>query len=634
MMSISTISKSGVDSRMLIASRPVPAVSTVIPLRSRTLLNAKMLRTSSSTMSTFLPTSASSDRCSRSSIRCFSGGRSATTRCRNSAVSSSKRSGDSTPFTTTLRASTPARCCARISGSRTPRSRGSARPERSAIRAEGRGRRRPPLRLSATDGRWYMTRPPRPPAGGSSGIRADLAAQRGHLWAAAVHAVQRPDPDLQHDGHPQLRPRQLLHAGRVLRVPDQHEDRILARSADRAGPGGDRGRADRAVRHPQGAPVRPRRRAALHLRSRLPRHRGGAARLGKGRGRLSRPGLALRHLVHALLLVVPRLQGLHDGGVGRDAADALRAPDLPAHRPDRAGRAVATRHGAGARPRRAPHLHSRLRRRIGAGRHRWSDRRERLRHRARHGRRARADRLRGGGGGRARLARRRVHRLAADRNPADVHGRHRLFAGGLRAIARDPDSLGPGPRAALPDPAGGDHAVRADGRDPDLPPARPHGGARDMKPPPLLTASRLLSWAAYLALILVAPLLSRSGYWLSLLSQIAIMTVFALSFNMLLGQTGLLSFGHAVYYGLGAMITMHALIAVNHHVLPIPVTLLPLIGGLGGLFFGVLLGYVTTRRAGTTFAMISLGIGEMVAASSLMVPAFSGGEGGLSVNRA
>ncbi len=154
-----------------------------------------------------------------------------------------------------------------------------------------------------------------------------------------------------------------------------------------------------------------------------------------------------------------------------------------------------------------------------------------------------------------------------------------------------------------------------------------------MKAPPLLTASRLLSWGAYLALILVAPLFSRSGYWLSLLSQIAIMTVFALSFNLLLGQTGLLSFGHAVYYGLGAMITMHALIAVNHHVLPIPVTLLPLIGGLGGLFFGVLLGYVTTRRAGTTFAMISLGIGEMVAASSLMFPAFSGGEGGLSGNR-
>jgi branched-chain amino acid transport system permease protein len=154
-----------------------------------------------------------------------------------------------------------------------------------------------------------------------------------------------------------------------------------------------------------------------------------------------------------------------------------------------------------------------------------------------------------------------------------------------------------------------------------------------MKAPAALTSKRLLLWGGYLAAILLAPLLSRSGYWLSLLSQVAIMTVFALSFNMLLGQTGLLSFGHAVYYGLGAMITMHALIAVNAHVVSIPVTLLPLVGGLGGLLFGVLLGYVTTRRAGTTFAMISLGIGEMVAASSLMFPAFSGGEGGLSSNR-
>ncbi len=84
-----------------------------MPRRSRTLLKAKMLRTSSSTTSTLRPTSASSLRCKRSSIRCFSGGRLLTTRCRNSAVSSSNRSGDSTPFTTTLRAS----ACSRESSS-------------------------------------------------------------------------------------------------------------------------------------------------------------------------------------------------------------------------------------------------------------------------------------------------------------------------------------------------------------------------------------------------------------------------------------------------------------------------------------------------------------------------------------
>jgi branched-chain amino acid transport system permease protein len=57
------------------------------------------------------------------------------------------------------------------------------------------------------------------------------------------------------------------------------------------------------------------------------------------------------------------------------------------------------------------------------------------------------------------------------------------------------------------------------------------------------------------------------------------------------------------------------------------------VGGIGGAFFGVLFGYVTTRKAGTTFAMITLGIGEMVFASSLMFPDFFGGEGGISTNR-
>jgi len=154
-----------------------------------------------------------------------------------------------------------------------------------------------------------------------------------------------------------------------------------------------------------------------------------------------------------------------------------------------------------------------------------------------------------------------------------------------------------------------------------------------MNTPPLLHTRRLVFWSAYLALLVVAPLAVHKGYWLSLLCQIGINTIFALSFNMLLGQTGLLSFGHAVYFGLGAFVTMHGLRAVNASSLHFPITLLPLVGGVAGLLFGVAFGYVTTKRAGTTFAMISLGIGEMVAASSLMFPAFFGGEGGVSSNR-
>jgi branched-chain amino acid transport system permease protein len=141
---------------------------------------------------------------------------------------------------------------------------------------------------------------------------------------------------------------------------------------------------------------------------------------------------------------------------------------------------------------------------------------------------------------------------------------------------------------------------------------------------------RLALWAAFAALLVVTPFVFSKGFALTLLCQMGIVMIFALSYNMLLGQTGLLSFGHAVYYGLGAIITIHAL-NLGHGKLP--VTLMPLAGGISGLFFGAILGYVTTRRAGTTFAMISLGVGEMVAACSLMFPAFFGGEAGVSGNR-
>jgi branched-chain amino acid transport system permease protein len=143
---------------------------------------------------------------------------------------------------------------------------------------------------------------------------------------------------------------------------------------------------------------------------------------------------------------------------------------------------------------------------------------------------------------------------------------------------------------------------------------------------------RLALFAALAIVLVAAPLVFRQGFAVSLMSQMGIAVIFALSYNMLLGQTGLLSFGHAVYYGLGALFTIHVLnLAQSGWALP--VTLLPLVGGLSGLAFGVVFGYVTTRRAGTTFAMISLGVGEMVAACSLMFPVFFGGEAGISGNR-
>jgi branched-chain amino acid transport system permease protein len=132
---------------------------------------------------------------------------------------------------------------------------------------------------------------------------------------------------------------------------------------------------------------------------------------------------------------------------------------------------------------------------------------------------------------------------------------------------------------------------------------------------------------------MIAPLLLTSSLSLTMLSQMGTLIIICLSYNILLGQGGMLSFGHAVYSGLGAFVTIHALNLVSAGKLMLPVSVLPLVGGFAGLFFAALFGSVTVKKAGTPFAMITLGIVELIAAMSLMFPGFFGGEGGVSGNR-
>ncbi|WGS48817.1 branched-chain amino acid ABC transporter permease [Paraburkholderia sp. D15] len=127
----------------------------------------------------------------------------------------------------------------------------------------------------------------------------------------------------------------------------------------------------------------------------------------------------------------------------------------------------------------------------------------------------------------------------------------------------------------------------------------------------------------------VPPFVWPQSWLLTYLAQTATMIVFALSYNLLLGETGLLSFGHAAYSGLGALIAAH----VFNHLGGVPLAVLPLIGGIGGALCGVVFGAVSTRRAGTAFAMITLGLGELVTAAAWTLPDWFGGEAGVSIDR-
>lgn len=141
-------------------------------------------------------------------------------------------------------------------------------------------------------------------------------------------------------------------------------------------------------------------------------------------------------------------------------------------------------------------------------------------------------------------------------------------------------------------------------------------------------------WIGLAAILALLPLVFKTGTSLTVMSLMGIAIIFALSYNILLGQTGMLSFGHAVYYGLGAYLVVHSINVVTANKLPIPLPLMPLVGGLAGLFFGLLFGWVSTKRSGTAFAMISLGLAELVGSSALILRGFFGGEEGITTNRA
>lgn len=139
-------------------------------------------------------------------------------------------------------------------------------------------------------------------------------------------------------------------------------------------------------------------------------------------------------------------------------------------------------------------------------------------------------------------------------------------------------------------------------------------------------------WLLLAALLLLAPVLAGSRHGLSLLSQAGVASILCMSYWLLMGQGGLLSFGHAVYSGAGAYLAIHTLkLAEAGWWLPAP--LLPLAGGLAAAVLAMPLGWLATRQSTTAFAMITLALGELAWAVALMFPGVFGGESGIAADR-
>lgn len=125
----------------------------------------------------------------------------------------------------------------------------------------------------------------------------------------------------------------------------------------------------------------------------------------------------------------------------------------------------------------------------------------------------------------------------------------------------------------------------------------------------------------------------HAGFLISMLSQMGMMVILALSYNMLLGQAGLFSLCHATFFGIGGYAMIHLLTAAGDGDLKIPMEVMPLLAGLTGLALAILFGGMATKQRATAFAMITLGIGELMATAALMFHHFFGGEGGVTTNR-
>lgn len=133
------------------------------------------------------------------------------------------------------------------------------------------------------------------------------------------------------------------------------------------------------------------------------------------------------------------------------------------------------------------------------------------------------------------------------------------------------------------------------------------------------TRTQIIAFAVMVAFFVIAPFFLYPVFLMKVLA----FALFACAFNLLIGYVGLLSFGHAAYFGMGGYIAGHAA-----KVWGLPPELAILAGGAVGGLLGVVFGWIAIRRQGIYFAMITLALAQMVYFFALQAP-FTGGEDGI-----
>lgn len=144
----------------------------------------------------------------------------------------------------------------------------------------------------------------------------------------------------------------------------------------------------------------------------------------------------------------------------------------------------------------------------------------------------------------------------------------------------------------------------------------------------MLSMSKTLVIAAFLIVLCALPPFVGIG-WQNAMNTMLIASLYALAFNLLAGQAGLLSFGHAAYFGVGSFAALHLLLATENG-FPFPTPLLPIAGAIAGLVIGLVAGWFSTMRSGVYFALVTLAIAEMFHSFAPHMKEMFGGESGIS----
>ena len=114
-------------------------------------------------------------------------------------------------------------------------------------------------------------------------------------------------------------------------------------------------------------------------------------------------------------------------------------------------------------------------------------------------------------------------------------------------------------------------------------------------------------------------------YYTNVFVGFAIFALYAVTLNLLLGYMGVLSFGHAMFFGVGAYCTALALT----HIQGFPLLLALLVGGLAGAMLALILSPLLVRVSGTAFAMLTLAFGQLIFVLALKFREVTGGEDGV-----